>query len=364
MEAKRHPENVGMAQTQGGAESSHAAQVDRFAKWVRNLSLLSLGTIALATVILWAIAERTWWGTVFIFCPHCPFLVPPAILLLVSAFAHRRSFMVNLACLALVAGPLMGGRLPFTMPSLQQEEHGELTIVSCNVQAYQPDFESLLKEIVARRPDVVAFQEAPYEHEMCKRYFPGWHTIQEPNFWIGSRYPFQKVDADRMPRRFYDTVLSVRIDTPEGPVILHDVHLMTPRHGLAELSIESILNGKGPASLANSTRLRMDESREARRYIARNQPALPTLIVGDFNMPTISNLYRDNWQDFTNAFDEAGGGFGYTAPCSTHRYWFNNVPWVRIDHILADRAWKVRACEIGRGRGSDHRLIWARVARR
>jgi endonuclease/exonuclease/phosphatase family metal-dependent hydrolase len=86
--------------------------------------------------------------------------------------------------------------------------------------------------------------------------------------------------------------------------------------------------------------------------------------VGDFNMPTVSHLYRSVWRDFTNAFEEAGWGFGYTAPCTTHARWFDDVPWVRIDHILADPTWTVRACEIGHGRGSDHRLIWASLARR
>ena len=73
-------------------------------------------------------------------------------------------------------------------------------------------------------------------------------------------------------------------------------------------------------------------------------------------------LSRDS-DGFNNAFDERGTGFGYTAPCSMRYRWFHDSPWVRIDHILADPTWTVRACAVGRGRGSDHRLIWALLTR-
>jgi endonuclease/exonuclease/phosphatase (EEP) superfamily protein YafD len=364
MKVKRHPESPGAAHAQSEAERARLPRGRRFARLVRNLSLATFGFSTLAAVALWGVSERTWWGTVFTFCPRHPFLVPPAVLLLASVVVHRWSIVMNLACLVLVAGPLMGTRLPFKLLSSGGVDGRGLSVVSCNVQEYRPDFEAVLQEIVERHPDVVAFQEAPYEHDLYRRYFQGWNTIQEPNLWIGSRFPIRRLDVDHSPLHDRVRVLSVRIDTQDGPFILHDVHLTTPRHGLAKLSIESVLNGQGPAFLEDSTRRRMVETREVRRYIARSQSSFPTLIVGDFNMPTVSNLYRDVWQDFTNAFDEVGIGSGYTALCSTQSYWFNDVPWVRIDHVLADRAWAVRACEIGHGRGSDHRLIWALLTRR
>jgi endonuclease/exonuclease/phosphatase (EEP) superfamily protein YafD len=92
--------------------------------------------------------------------------------------------------------------------------------------------------------------------------------------------------------------------------------------------------------------------------IGVDRPALPATIAGDFNTPSVSELYRAAWPGFTNAFNETGFGFGYTAPCTNHRHWFDDVPWVRIDHILADDHWSVSACGVGRSKGSDHRLIW------
>lgn len=357
------PESPSRIDAQPNRDPPRRSRRGRFARLVRNLSLATLGFCALATALLWWVSEQTWWGTVFTFCPRHPFLLPPAVLLLLSLAAHRPSIVVNLVSLAIVAGPLMGGRLPLNFFSSTADENRGLSIVSCNVQAFRPDFDEVLHEVSERHPDVVAFQEAPYEHSLCRRYFLGWHTIEEPNLWIGSRFPLHRLDVDPAFPPPAGRVLSVRIDAPDGPFVLHNVHLMTPRRGLAQLSIETVLNGKGPALVEASTQGRMTEAWEVRSHIARSQTAFSTLVVGDFNMPAVSNLYRDVWGDFTNAFDEVGLGFGYTSPCTTHSHWFNDVPWVRIDHILADSTWTVRACEIGHGRGSDHHLIWARVSR-
>ncbi len=132
----------------------------------------------------------------------------------------------------------------------------------------------------------------------------------------------------------------------------------------------SILDGRGPRALEAETGRRRAEAFETRANIDRNtsalrgpdRTALPVLIVGDFNTPPVSQLYREVWPDFTNAFNAAGFGFGYTAPSIRRRRWFDDVPWLRIDHILTDDHWSVLCCRIGHGRGSDHRLIWADVA--
>ena len=75
----------------------------------------SLRLDAVAALVLWAVSEHTWWGTLLTFCPRRPFLLPPALLLAASLFLHRPSILTNLLCLALVGGPLMGGRARFDL---------------------------------------------------------------------------------------------------------------------------------------------------------------------------------------------------------------------------------------------------------
>ena len=85
------------------------------------------------------------------------------------------------------------------------------------------------------------------------------------------------------------------------------------------------------------------------------------IVCGDFNTPVSSSLFLKNWGDFQSSFDVAGFGFGYTSPCKGGRFWPNNFPWARIDHILCSEEWAIHQCEVGKSDGSDHRLITATV---
>ena len=46
------------------------------------------------------------------------------------------------------------------------------------------------------------------------------------------------------------------------------------------------------------------------------------------------------------AFEDAGWGYGYTRPA--------DLPWFRIDHIVASPEWRVTECRVGPDFGSDH----------
>jgi endonuclease/exonuclease/phosphatase (EEP) superfamily protein YafD len=339
----------------------------RWAKAVRIASLIDFALIAVATAILWAVSERTWWGSIFTFAPRHVFLVGPVVLLACSVFADRRSVLVNFACLTLVAGPLMGGRLPLAALIAETKPDHALTVVTCNMEYFQPGVEDAFREIAGRSPDVVAMQEAVGGTEFFPRFFPGWQTVHMDQFWIGSRYPLHRLGICSTGDFPHPTALSVRIDGPAGPFILHDVHLTTPRYGFVQINWQSIIDGSGPRNLEAYNARRSAEAMKVRAYIdaidaAQDNGRLPVVIVGDFNTPSVSNLFRVSWPDFKNAFEAVGLGFGYTAPCSRHRYWLNGVPWVRIDHILTDDHWAVSSCEVGQTRGTDHRLICARIA--
>ncbi len=347
--------------TAPSAPPAPARRLTLFQRALRVVSWLSLVGIVAVTGILWFVSERTWWGTALTFVPLHAFLALPACLLFVSLFAYRRLMWVNLAGVLVAAFPLMGARVPLRLPV---DEAGGLRIVSCNVQRYEPDFDLVLREITDKKPDVVALQEALWTDSRLAKTFPGWHTIQEDEYWIGSRYPLKRIGLCRSKSFDRCSGLSVEVDAPGGPIVLHDLHLTTARFGFNDLSLATVLNGSAPAFIEKYTQWRRDEALECRRDVDRNSAERPTLIVGDFNTPTVSELYGEAWHGFTNAFNQAGWGFGYTAPCSPHRHWFNDVPWVRIDHILTGSQWNVSTCGIGTGNGSDHRLIWAVVQRR
>ena len=80
----------------------------------------------------------------------------------------------------------------------------------------------------------------------------------------------------------------------------------------------------------------------------------PVLLVGDFNTPPESVIFRRVWSGYANAFSDAGWGWGYTF--RTRR------TAVRIDHVLVGGGGRATTCWVGPDVGSPHRPVVADVA--
>jgi endonuclease/exonuclease/phosphatase (EEP) superfamily protein YafD len=96
--------------------------------------------------------------------------------------------------------------------------------------------------------------------------------------------------------------------------------------------------------LRGNTELREIVATMAREWV--NKGTAPALVLGDFNTPVESQIFRAVWRGMTDAFSRAGFGFGMT----------RNNGWirVRIDHVLAGPGWYVDRAVVGRDVGSDH----------
>ena len=68
-------------------------------------------------------------------------------------------------------------------------------------------------------------------------------------------------------------------------------------------------------------------------------------------MPSDSTIFARHWSRYSDAFEEAGLGFGYTK--------FTRWHGIRIDHLLSDRGLSVVQCRVGPDVGSDHRPLIA-----
>jgi endonuclease/exonuclease/phosphatase (EEP) superfamily protein YafD len=135
---------------------------------------------------------------------------------------------------------------------------------------------------------------------------------------------------------------------------------MTARRSLGELTPRGVMLGRGPEIIEPHQTLRNQEMMEVRAQIEELRGGMPLIVMGDFNTPVSSSLFRRWWSDLPSAFDTVGFGLGYTSPCrKNHRYWFDDTPWVRIDHVLFSPEWQAVSCDIGTSDGSDHRLIAA-----
>ncbi len=340
-------------------------RMSRVAKWVVGLSCANLAALCVVSFLLYVVSETWWVGTVLTYAPRAPFLVPTMILLVASLFWQRESIGINVVSAIIVLVPIMGLSIPLEIwLNGTNRIPGEISlkVLSCNVQAFEPDFGKVLEEISAINPDIVALQETFRGDQRLDDFFHDWHKIHHGHFWIGSRYPLKLVtdcDVKQFGGRLAGMV--VEIQTPGGPVVFGDVHQMTARFGLKELNRNTLINGDGTKELEDYSGERYLESIELRAIIESVRKDLPFVVCGDFNTPSSSSLFQKHWGDLQSAFDIAGFGYGYTSPCKGNRFWPNNLPWARIDHILCSKEFTVRNCQIGTSEGSDHRLIAATI---
>jgi endonuclease/exonuclease/phosphatase family metal-dependent hydrolase len=335
-------------------------------RMVWALSGLNLAAVVGVIVLLFVVSERWWVGTAVTYLPRLPWGVPAVVLSVAAVLWHRPSLIVNVLSLCLVAGPILEVRAPFLSDhpaGVVAPDTERLRIVSANTQGYKPDFASLMQEIARFRPDVVALQEARGEHPLLKDAFPDWYRLHVDYYWVGSRYPLKLITPCNTEAFDRIAGVVVEIDTPRGPVQLANLHQMTARRGLKDLSGSELLSGTAQADLDNFQTLRQLESVELRDVVQQHAGDRPLIIVGDFNTPSSSSLFRETWGDLLSAFDVAGVGYGYTSPVKAQKYWMSYVPWARIDHILCSPDWQVRWCRVGTGRGSDHHCIAAELAR-
>ncbi|MDZ4683684.1 MAG: endonuclease/exonuclease/phosphatase family protein [Planctomycetaceae bacterium] len=336
------------------------------ARVVWALSGLNLAIVVGVLILLFVVSERWWVGTAVTYLPRLPWGVPAVVLSAAALIWHRPSLWINLLSLLLVAGPILEFRAPFLSDHptvVVPADAVPLRIVSANTQGYKPDFASLLQEIARFKPDVVALQEARGTPPLVDDVFPGWHRLHVDYYWVGSRYPIKlvaKCDTEAFDR---PAGILVEIETPQGPVLLADLHQMTARRGLKGMAGSELLTGAAQSDLDGFQTLRQFESDELRGIIQQHVGDRPLIVVGDFNTPASSSLFQQTWGDLQSAYDVAGVGYGYTSPVKPQKYWVSYLPWARIDHILCSADWQVRMCQVGRRRGSDHHCIAAELAR-
>lgn len=324
---------------------------------------INLAAVALVLVLICYVSERWWASALLTYLPRSLWGGPSIVLLPAALWLAPRTAWLHLLSLVLVAGPIMGLSIPTESPPIVAAGRTPLRIVSGNIQEGAGDIHRLIDEVTRFRPDIVALQETARGTGPLHEAFADWRRVHLGEFFVASRFPLRVVDHCRPAAFDRWTAVLVEIETPDGPVRLCNTHLSTPRHGATGLTPWSLLTGDGVEEFAFHLRLRSDEAAETRAFLDRYHEH-PRLAAGDFNTPTTSSLFAPHWGDWQSAFETAGWGYGYTAPCNTDRWWPRNRPWVRIDHILADERWAIHECRIGRRDGSDHRLVFAEVSLR
>jgi vancomycin resistance protein VanJ len=273
----------------------------------------------------------------------------PLVVVLPLAVRVRSYWAVGLVVAAaiVVAGPVAGGQVGVgrwfeaDRPALQQ-----LRVVTWNAGGAKAG-PSLRRFVDATGPSLLFCQESQLAEGDLP---PGWKVLGEGGNKIATRLPARadgslelwRLGAGGRLDRFV-------LQTPDGDVVLVNLHLPTPRPGI-EAAIGSKFRDLG--ELRRMIEIRAEASRVALSWVG--SPDAPLILAGDFNMPAESRIYRASWSGFRNAFSEVGIGWGTTKQTR----WYGT----RIDHVLYTPPWKCRRAWVGPSMGSDHRPVVADLA--
>jgi len=281
------------------------------------------------------------------FLPWFGLFVP----VLLARALWRRSATATLALVLPVAvwlnlfGGLLGDR---------SDGAGDLTVVSHNVGADNPDPTGTARDLAASGADVLALEEltarasGTYEKELATAY-PYHAVLGTVGVW--SRLPLsdtRAVDtamdvgplADRLPagaRAAENRALRTTVTTGRGPLAVYVAHLGSVR----------VLPGSG---------FRTDDRDRGAKALAKAVAAEPdkrVVLLGDLNGTTDDREFTGLTSRLRSAQDAAGDGFGFSWPAK--------FPVARIDQILVrgvrpTKAWVLPAT------GSDHLPVAAGIS--
>lgn len=339
----------------GGAPRRRPLAVSR--RIARLLAILSWGWLVGvigAAIMLWGFGDRWWPGTLLLFGPRWPLLIPAPILLVAVLLVRPRLALALALGVVIVVGPILGFRTGWR-GWFAGGPAATLRVITFNMRgSVNPLAYSVPAALVEYQPDLVMLQECAAAVDQLFAVPGGWRLRRHGGLCVLSRWPIDSAVAIEVLRAGVDGMSGlavhylVRVDGQ--PVSLVNLHLETPRRG-----IEGFRWGGEVSGLTRSIAVRDEGSRRTANWIARQAPG--AIIAGDFNLPVESAIFRRHWGSCRNAFSERGRGFGDTRVLPK---WS-----ARIDHVLAcDGAWQPVAATVGPDLGSDHLPLIVDLRRR
>ncbi len=282
------------------------------------------------------------------------YILPWTLILLIPAMvvaglARRKWLGVILSGPILVIGVTYGPLfLPHARPPLPANKF-KLKIMSHNV-FFRQDVVPILKVIQQEQPDILLIQEL--HPDIASRslaelidFYPEMYVdvVNQPERHfvqaILSRYPITRLRAEFDKGR----AQKVRVDTPDGPIEIWNIHLLPPFRVPPEW-----------------------HDQQARALVADiNAADGPLIVAGDFNAADQSATYKAVNNYLNNARWKVGWGFGFTYPAPPHiirELAFDTGLLYRLDHIFySDHFIAHEARTLATPAGSDHLPITAEV---
>lgn len=218
-----------------------------------------------------------------------------------------------------------------------------LKVMTFNLNKSNTDIEGIISVIRDENPDVVALQElVPFTAERLikglESYYP-FSTLRTPQPVNGqgllSRYELQFVS--NIPDYRY---LSAIVNAPQGQIMVINVH--------------------APKISPSNWKVDWQNQRDFIDDLFDQTSSIngPLLIVGDFNTTYLSENYALIRQEYRDAFEDSGFGFGFTYPAKNNSSDRLLWPLVRIDYIFYNEFVISHETRVFKGSGgSDHHPV-------
>lgn len=270
--------------------------------------------------------------------PFVPIL-PLVLMLAVPAWklAKRKADRWEKVVLAVGAVSAIAS-LDIALPLQASSSPVAFRAMTLNVEFHSRQMPQLAEAIRDHKIDIVLLQEANSGSDGPTQYLldhlVNWHAVQAGEVAILSRWELKdvrKTPLPGIPNRF---LLSAEVGAP-SPFRVYNIHLAAPQwsRGLASMSWY----------LGNQT---------CQLAVVRQElksEKLPFILGGDFNTSPRGPNIRTLSSEYTNAFDTAGLGLGWTYP--SHR------PVIRIDHLFSSANLQPIRSRVGPSCSSDHRSV-------
>ena len=266
------------------------------------------------------------------FLPWLGLLVP--VLLLLALVRKSATAVIAVVLPAIVWLNLFGGLLTDKTGS-----GGDLTVVTHNVNADNPDPSGTARDVAASGADVVALEELTasavpvYERALASTY--KYHSVQG-TVGLWSKYRMTGIKAVDI-KLGWTRAMHATVTTPEGPVAFYVAHLPSVRVKLE----------------AGFTARQRDKSANALGEAIGHEPLQRKVLLGDLNGTMNDRALNGVTSQMRSTQGAAGSGFGFSWPAS--------FPMARIDQIMVQGVEPVSSWTLP-ATGSDHLPIAARVS--
>ncbi|MET9956043.1 endonuclease/exonuclease/phosphatase family protein [Streptomyces sp. NPDC006339] len=265
------------------------------------------------------------------FLPWLGLFVP--VLLVLALLRRSATALVALVLPAVVWLNLFGGLVVD-----KSQAGGDLTVVTHNVNADNPDPEGTARQIAASGADVVALEELKgdmvpvYEKALADTYR---HHSTQGTVGLWSKYPLR--DAQPVDIRMgWTRAMRATVAAPAGEVAVYVAHLP---------SVRVKLN-------AGFTANQRDNSANALGEAIAHDPHRRIVLLGDLNGTMNDRALNAVTSQLRSTQGAAGDGFGFSWPAS--------FPMARIDQILVRNVEPLSSWTLPETK-SDHLPVAARL---